>query len=42
MNKKKIVFHTLNRSGIQGFLYKGKPLNTEMDLCWMIYKSDEE
>ena len=41
-SKKKFVLHTLNRSDIEGFLYKGKPLNAEMDLYRTIYKSGEE
>ena len=41
-SKKKFVFQTLNRSGIEGFLYKGKPLNAEMDFYRTIWKSGEE
>ena len=41
-SKKKFVFHALNRSVIEGFLYKGKPLNAKMEFYRMIYKSGEE
>ena len=41
-SKKKFVFHTLNRSSIEGFLYKGKTLNAEMEFYGTIYKSGEE
>ena len=41
-SKKKFVFHTLNRSGNEGFLYKGKPLNAEMEFYRTIYKYGEE
>jgi len=42
VQKRFVLFSTLNRSGIQDFLYKGNPLNTEMDLYRTIYKSGEE
>ena len=42
ISNKKFVSHTLNRSGIEGILYKRKPLNVEMDFYRTIYKSGEE
>ena len=41
-SKKKFVFHRLNRSSIEGFLYKGKTLNAEMEFYGTIYKFGEE